>query len=95
MSLLQLQTTHPSYPSMCHVCGKVLRACDAAIVHDGRVRTNADNGTDYGSIGLHIECATILSMRLIADVMDHKGSEHEPRVVRSLRNACETKLKEF
>ena len=95
MSLLQAQDVHPSYPSMCHVCGKVLRACDSAIVHDGRVHTTADNGTGYGSIGLHIECATILAMRLIADVMDHKGSEHEPRVMRILRNACEAKLKEF
>jgi hypothetical protein len=95
MSLLQPQTTHPSYPSMCHVCGKPLRACDSAIVHDGRVRTSADNSTDYGSIGLHIECATILAMRLIADVMKHESSAHEPRVVLSLRKACEAKLKEF
>ena len=57
---------------------------DSAIVHDGRVHTNADNGTEYGAIGLHTECATILAMRLIADVMKHKGAEHEPRVVLSL-----------
>jgi len=95
MSLIQEQIFNPAYPSMCHVCGKPLRACDSAIVHDGRVRTNSDNGTDYGSIGLHIECATILSMRLIADVMRHKGSDHEPRVVRTLSKACERKLKEF
>jgi len=84
MSLLPEQIVHPSYPSLCHVCGKALRACDSAIVHDGRVFTKSDHGTDYGSIGLHTECATILSMRLIADVMRHKGAEHEPRVVLSL-----------
>jgi len=84
MSLLPEQIVHPSYPSLCHVCGKALRACDSAIVHDGRVHTSADNGIAYGSIGLHVECATILSMRLIADVMRHKGAQHEPRVVLSL-----------
>ena len=95
MSLLQPQTTDPSCPDKCHVCGAVLRACDSAITHDGRVHTNANNATSYGGIGLHVECATILAMRLIADVMKHKDSEHETRVVRSLRKACETKLKEF
>jgi hypothetical protein len=34
-------------------------------------------------------------MRLIADVMKHKGSEHEPRVVMSLSRACDAKLEEF
>lgn len=95
MSLLQQQTIHESCPSNCHVCGKPLRACDSAVTHDGRVHSNAAGTTDYGSIGLHIECATILAMRLIADVMKHKGSDHEPRVVRSLSKACERKLQEF
>jgi len=95
MSLLQPQTIHHLCPDKCHVCGAVLRACDSAITHDGRVHTNANNVTGYGGIGLHVECATILAMRLIADVMNYRGSEHEPRVVISLRKACETKLKEF
>ena len=95
MSLLQQQTIYESCPSNCHVCGKPLRACDSAVTHDGRVHFNDANATGYGSIGLHVECATILAMRLIADVMKHKGSDHEPRVVRSLSKACERKLKEF
>ena len=95
MSLLQPNDIRPSYPSICHVCSKPLRACDSAVVHDGRVQTTDEDTASYGSIGLHIECATILAMRLIADVMKHERSEHEPRVVRSLRNACEAKLKEF
>ena len=95
MSLLQPQTIHVSCPDKCHVCGNILRACDSAITHDGRVYTNADSATSFGVIGLHVECATILAMRLIADVMNHKSSKHEPRVVTSLREACETKLKDF
>jgi hypothetical protein len=95
MSLLQHNIIEQSCPSNCHVCGNPLRACDSAIVHDGRVHNNVSDTTGYGSIGLHIECATILAMRLIADVMKHKGSEHEPRVVISLREACKAKLREF
>jgi len=94
MSLIPAQDVHPTYPSMCHVCGKVLRSGDSAIVHDGRVHTNADNGTEYGAIGLHTECATILAMRLIADVMKHKGAEHEPRVVLSLSRIREAILED-
>jgi len=95
MSLLQPNDIHPSYPDTCHVCGEPLRACDSAVVHDGYVRQTHQATSSYGVLGLHIECATILSMRLIADVMKHTGDEHEPRVVLSLRGACETKLKEF
>lgn len=95
MSLLQQQTIHESCPSNCHVCGKPLRACDSAVTHDGRVHFNDADTTGYGSIGLHIECATILAMRLIADVMKHKSSVHEPRVMTILRAACDAKLKEF
>jgi len=95
MSLLQPDDIHPSYPDTCHVCGKPLRACDSTVVHDGWVRPTHDDMSISGSIGLHIECAIILSMRLIADVMDHKGSEHEDRVVTSLRDACDAKLREF
>jgi len=93
MSLLQPQTIHSSCPDKCHVCGDVLRACDSAIVHDGDVYDNGATG--YGGIGLHVECATILAMRLIADVVKHKGSEHEPRVVTILGKACKTKLKDI
>jgi hypothetical protein len=95
MSLLLPHQIDYSCPSLCHVCSKPLRACDSAVVHDGRVQNMHEDTASYGSIGLHIECATILSMRLIADVMKHKSDEHEPRVVLSLRKACEAKLKEF
>ena len=95
MSLLQAQDVHPSYPDTCHVCGKPLRACDSAVVHDGWVRPTHDDVSISGSIGLHIECATILAMRILYDVMEHKDSAHESRVVTSLRKACDAKLKEF
>lgn len=95
MSLVQPHDTLYSRPATCHVCGDPLRACDSAVTHDGDVRLSGSEITSYGSIGLHIECATILSMRLIAGVMKHKGSEHEPRVVMSLSRACDAKLEEF
>jgi hypothetical protein len=95
MSLLLPNNVHPSYPDMCHVCGDPLRACDSAVLHDGYVRPVHHENSSDGSIGLHIECATILAMRLIADVMDHRGVEHEPRVVMSLSKICDAKLKEF
>jgi hypothetical protein len=84
MSLTQAHVVHPFYADTCHVCGKPLRACDSSVEHDGWVRTHHQESSSRGSIGLHTECATILSMRLIADVMRHKGAEHEPRVVLSL-----------
>lgn len=95
MSLVQPHDTLYSCPATCHVCGQPLRACDSAVTHDGDVRPSRSETTGYGSIGLHIECATILAMRLLADVMKHKGSDHEPRVVMSLHRACVAKLKEF
>jgi hypothetical protein len=54
------------------------------VVHDGWVRLTDDYTAVSGSIGLHTECATILAMRLMYDVMEHEGAEHEPRVVLSL-----------
>jgi hypothetical protein len=84
MSFLQPNDTLYSCPATCHVCGEPLRSCDSAVVHDGDVRPARSDTTAYGSIGLHTECATILAMRLMYDVMDHKGAEHEPRVVLSL-----------
>ena len=94
MSLLQPNDIHPSYPDTCHVCGKPLRACDSAVVHDGYVRQTHQATSSYGVLGLHIECATILAMRLIADVMKHKGAEHEPRVVLSLSRIREAILED-
>ena len=95
MSLLQPQSIHFSCPDKCHVCGNILRACDSAITHDGDVYSTNNGDTSYGGIGLHVECATILAMRLIADVVKHKGSEHEPRVATILLKACKTKLKDI
>lgn len=95
MSLLQRHVINHAFPDMCHVCGDPLRACDSAVVHDGYVRLNQHDISSNGTIGLHIECATILSMRLIADVMDHKGGEHEHRVVYSLSKIRNETQKEF
>jgi hypothetical protein len=95
MSYLHPDDVFHSCPDVCHVCGQPLRSGDSAVTHDGHVRPTGAGTSGYGVIGLHIECATILSMRLIADVMKHKSTAHEPRVVISLRDACEKKLKEF
>ena len=84
MSLKKPHDIHHSYADMCHVCNRPLDANDNAVMHDGYVRTTKTEYSSYGTIGLHVECATILSMRLIADVMKQGRGENEPRVVDSL-----------
>lgn len=76
----------------CHVCGDRLQQHQPAVVHDGNVYvhdTNVDyKGDAYGSLHLHAECATILMLRLAADVM--RQSHTTPnRVVESLAKVRE------
>jgi hypothetical protein len=76
----------------CHVCSaKLIVGHDiivdhsgAAMVHDGGQETNG-----HGSIILHPECATILAMRLLHDVMEIRNSPNM-RVVDVLRQVRET-----
>jgi hypothetical protein len=90
MTLLNPNQIDPSFPDMCHVCHTPLRACDNAILHDGYVKVSKDEQGGDGVIGMHLECATILAMRLIADVVKQNAGEPEPRVVDSLRTIRET-----
>lgn len=60
-----------SAASCCHVCSRPVDFDDVAVVHDGYVgieqKTLSVEGS--GQIVMHTECATVLAMRLIADVM--------------------------
>lgn len=76
----------------CHVCGDRLQQHQSAIVHDGKVYVHDAKvdykGNAYGSLHLHAECATILMLRLAADVM--RQSRMMPnRVVDSLAKVRE------
>ena len=74
----------------CHTCGRPFEDVDIVVEHSGAamVHKNGLETTDRGSIVMHPECATILAMRLISDVMDIRNSP-EMRVVDTLRTVRE------
>lgn len=71
----------------CHVCGDRLQQHQPAVMHWGKVYvhdTKVDyEGEAYGGLHLHAECATILLLRLAADVMRQSPTTPN-RVVESL-----------
>lgn len=72
----------------CHVCSeRFTTGHDHVIDHSGATMVHIDgqevNGR--GSIVMHPECATILAMRILHDVMDIRSGP-EMRVVDALRN---------
>lgn len=76
----------------CHVCGeRFTKDHDVAVDHSGAamVHINGQETNGHGSIVMHPECATILAMRLIHDVMDIRNSP-EMRVVDTLRTVRDT-----
>jgi hypothetical protein len=81
-----MSVLHPNQPSYgggdtCHVCGKPVDITDFGIEHDGHVHAyhSDDPSAVYGAILLHAECATVLAMRLIHDVMQQdKRTEQTP-----------------
>ena len=74
----------------CHVCYVKFEDGDAIVEHGGAAMVHNDdvetNGN--GSIVLHPECATLLAMRMLHDVMNTRNSPHM-RVVDALRNIRE------
>jgi hypothetical protein len=60
--------------TLCHVCHKPVDVTDFAVEHDGHVgiRNQTFSAEGYGHIIMHAECATVLAMRLINDVMSQK-----------------------
>ena len=75
---------------MCHVCSKPVYMGDVGVEHDGHVgiRNKDFDLEGYGHIVLHTECATVLAMRFIHDVMTHnERTEQTPkRVVETLNS---------
>lgn len=92
----------------CHVCHQDFKDTDHAVHHSGhvsvfikaRLQSAQDKGDvlkvleGTGGITLHEECATILAMRLLHDVMVFRpGDGHDdPRVVDTLRRTREVLL---
>lgn len=78
--------------SICHVCGATMYAPDQAIMHEGHVST--EPGDVDGAIVLHPECAAILGMRLLHDVVRQPGEKDihqgEARVLHALRDIRRT-----
>ena len=60
--------------TLCHVCRHPVDMSDFAVEHDGHVgmRNSAFTAEGQGHIIMHAECATILAMRLIHDVMKQR-----------------------
>lgn len=89
----------------CHVCHQDFKDADQAVHHSGHVAMalkarmqSAQNNADLlrvfegdGGITMHEECATILAMRLLHDVMTHRTHDDrdDPRVVDTLRRTRE------
>jgi len=71
-----IEPNEPSFgnATLCHVCNKPVDISDFAVEHDGHVgmRNQAFTAEGHGHIIMHAECATILAMRLIHDVMKQK-----------------------
>lgn len=78
--------------SVCHTCGKTVRPNDQAIMHEGWVSTKPENVS--GAIVLHPECAAILGMRLLHDVVrqpsENDIAQGEARVLHALRDIRST-----
>lgn len=73
----------------CHVCGKHIREDQNAVEHSGAGQyvQNKQLGEGYVSVWLHPECAAVLAMRLMHDVMRIKHvAGQPPRVVDTLQN---------
>ena len=62
--------------TLCHVCHKPVDIADFAVEHDGHVgiRNKTFSAEGYGHIIMHAECATVLALRLINDVMSQNES---------------------
>ena len=90
-----MSTIAPNEPAfgsatLCHVCHKPVDMADFAVEHDGHVglRNQAFTAEGYGHIIMHAECATVLAMRLIHDVMKQKDRTKQTpnRVVETLNH---------
>ena len=73
----------------CHVCERNFVDDDVVVEHSGIIAELDPNVTTetpvYGSITLHQECATIVAMRLLYDVMDIHHTPESLPVVDSLK----------
>jgi hypothetical protein len=77
-------------PHTCHVCGKQIEISLHVVEHVGHVMTAnslAHEERTYGGISMHTQCAAVLAMRLLGDVMHAPSSAEEPRAVDLLRRA--------
>jgi hypothetical protein len=78
----------------CHVCHDKFTDNDVVVEHSGTIASLESilpetEKAEHGSIALHQECATILAMRLLHDVMDIRHVPDGMRVVDTLRNVRE------
>jgi hypothetical protein len=75
----------------CHVCSQDISTEDQVIEHGGPVNVSRDGYGKQGGIAMHPECAAILGMRLLHDVVKQPGEskipQGEARVMHLLRDA--------
>lgn len=79
------------YPARkCHICYGEIREDQDAVEHSGEgVLTQSKDPRVEGHVGIwmHPECAVVLSMRLMHDVMKAKNGKDKPmRVVDTLKS---------
>lgn len=83
-------------PTFCHICNQEVRDDQFGIEHSGhgvitqtndpRFKKLHDYVEGYTSVWFHPECATVMAMRLIHDVMEVRPLQGQPeRVVTSLQ----------
>ena len=83
-------------PTFCHICNEEVRQDHYGIEHSGhgimtqskdpRFKPIHDFVDGYTTVWFHPECATVMAMRLIHDVMNVDSMEGQPmRVVQALQ----------
>ena len=83
-------------PTFCHICYQEVRDDQYGIEHSGhgvitqskdpRLKPKHDYAEGYTTVWFHPECATVMAMRLIHDVMDVQNMKGQPeRVVDALQ----------
>ena len=90
MSLMEADNFTMLHAGKCHVCHGPIREDQDAIEHSGEgvsYRTGGNYSECGVSIWMHPECAVVLGMRLMHDVMQIKSNKDKPmRVVSTLQS---------
>lgn len=93
MSLMEANNFTMLHANQCHVCHGDIREDQDMVEHSGAgvaYRTGGHATESSVSIWMHPECAVILSLRIMHDVMKAKSGKDKPmRVVDTLKSVSQ------